>query len=265
MYHRTQSKPEAGDLKLIAQFEKDIKSFTSQLDQLRQKSTAIEDQIKALQEKILEVGGVKLRSQQTRVQDLKSQIDHSSDRLTKAEVGKAKSEKDATKLEKAIKANEESLAACEEEAEELNKLNSDGAKDSELVRRKVEEAQELLAEKTEELKEMKSRLDEQLEVMIQFRAREVSIWFFADGSILTRTSAARTQADAQGSEQAAGRFEACRRALESRIGSTEIERYRRVSFRPRLVTTSADDYVVTTRTNQWPKLQLPSTRMATRR
>ena len=116
---------------------------------------------------------MKLRSQQTRVQDLKSQIDHSSDRLTKAEVGKAKSEKDAAKLQKAIEANKESLAACEEEAEELNQLDANGTKDSELVRRKVEEAQELLAEKTEELKEMKSRLDQQLEVMIQFKAREV--------------------------------------------------------------------------------------------
>lgn len=109
------------------------------------------------------------------MQDLKAQIDHSSDRLTKSEVGKAKSEKDSIKLEKALQVNSTALLVCEEEEEELSKLNANGAQDSEIVRTKVEEAQELLAEKKEELGKMKVLLDEQLEVTIQFKAREVSI------------------------------------------------------------------------------------------
>ncbi|KAK4698890.1 structural maintenance of chromosome 4, partial [Phenoliferia sp. Uapishka_3] len=168
----SQSQPEAGDLKRIEQLEKVITSLNKELAQLQKESNTIDGKIKVLQEKILEVGGVKLRSQQAKVSDLKARIDHSSDRLTKAEVGKAKSEKDAAKLAKTIEASTSALEATEEELEELVAQIQLGATDSEAVRASVEQAQELLGEKREELAEMKKILDQKVAIITQFRKRE---------------------------------------------------------------------------------------------
>lgn len=157
----------------MAQFDKTIASLTKELESLRTQSRLIEEKIKVLQEKILEVGGVKLRGQQTKVQDLKAQIDLATDRLTKAEVGKNKSNKDATKLAKAIETNKAALESTEEELQELVQQIENGAAESEAVRKGVEQAQDVLSEKQEELAEMKALLDEKLAIVTQFRKREV--------------------------------------------------------------------------------------------
>ena len=44
------------------------------MDKLHAETAGIENEIKALQEKIMEVGGVKLRSQKAKVDDLREEI-----------------------------------------------------------------------------------------------------------------------------------------------------------------------------------------------
>lgn len=171
---RSQSKPEAGDVKKISQLDKDVATLSKGLVQLQKESSSIETKIKALQEKILEVGGVKLRSQQTKVQDLRSQISHANDRLTKSEVGRAKSEKDAIKLGKAIEANTLALKLAEGELEHFTTQIGDGAATSATVRKAVEQSKMVLDEKVEELAEMKKDLDDKVDMITQFKKREVS-------------------------------------------------------------------------------------------
>jgi structural maintenance of chromosome 4 len=171
---RSQSKPEAGDVKKISQLDKDVATLSKGLVQLQKESSSIETKIKALQEKILEVGGVKLRSQQTKVQDLRSRISLANDRLTKSEVGRAKSEKDAIKLGKAIEANNLALKLAEGELEHLTTQISDGAATSSTVRKAVEQSKVVLDEKVEELAEMKKDLDDKVDMITQFKKREVS-------------------------------------------------------------------------------------------
>ncbi|KAI5474845.1 hypothetical protein MNV49_002349 [Pseudohyphozyma bogoriensis] len=172
---KTQSKGEAADAKEIAKLEKSISDLEKERAQLQKQASAIEDKIKALQEKILEVGGVKLRNQQTIVSDLKARIDHSNDRLTKAEVGKAKSEKDSAKLGKAIDANKSGMETTEAELKELTDTIEAGASESDAVRQAAEQAQENLSTKKDELAEMKTTLDEQLAIMTQFKKREIEL------------------------------------------------------------------------------------------
>ncbi|SCZ99488.1 BZ3500_MvSof-1268-A1-R1_Chr3-1g06035 [Microbotryum saponariae] len=172
---KTQSKPEAGDLKKIEQLDKEITSLSKDLDNLKSETKGIEGQINALQNKILEVGGVRLRGQQTKVQDLKSQIDLANERLTKAEVGKAKSEKDAAKLTKSIGANQKALEAAQQELEELMQQMQGGDEEVSAVRDAVAKAQAVLESKTDELAEMKRTLDAQIEIMTQFRKREMEL------------------------------------------------------------------------------------------
>jgi hypothetical protein len=62
----------------------------------------IQEQIKELQAKILEVGGVKLRAMQSKVANTKGLIDLAGENIVKAEVAQAKAQRDAEKLEKTI-------------------------------------------------------------------------------------------------------------------------------------------------------------------
>lgn len=122
----------------------------------------------------MEVGGVRLRSQQAKVEGIKEMSDHANDQLTKAEVGRAKAEKDLVKLEKALKNNSAALADLEEELAILEKSIREKAAGLDHLRKNVDEAKSVLEDKSEELAEMKALLDEKNADMNKFRAREVS-------------------------------------------------------------------------------------------
>ncbi|KAK4047568.1 Structural maintenance of chromosomes protein 4 [Microbotryomycetes sp. JL201] len=169
---KVQSKPDAGEVRKIAQLDRSIAALQNELESLQKETTSIENKIKKLQDKILEVGGIKLRSQQTLVTDLKAQIDAANDRLTKAEVGKVKSEKDVAKLTKALTTNEQAVEAAEADLNELTRQIEGGSQESETVRKHVEQAQAVLDEKKEELNEMKAVLDEKTSAMTEFRKRQ---------------------------------------------------------------------------------------------
>ena len=61
----------------------------------------VESEIHDLQNKIMEIGGIKLRSQKATVDGLKERIDLLNDDVSSAEVGKTKNEKLINKHEKA--------------------------------------------------------------------------------------------------------------------------------------------------------------------
>jgi structural maintenance of chromosome 4 len=87
-----------GDEKRIKTLDAEIATLTAEADKLRSKSSVISEQIKELQNKILEVGGVKLRAIQSKFANTKGLLDLASEAITKAEVGQAKSIRDAEKL-----------------------------------------------------------------------------------------------------------------------------------------------------------------------
>lgn len=183
---RSQTESEVGDNEQIEQFDKEIGVLNKSLAQLRKESSAIEAEVKVLNKKIDDVGGLKFRTQKTIVEDLTRQIDLASERITKAEVGRAKSQKDSIKLDKAIETNTTLLETSRATVDELKGAIAQGKTDSQLVKDMVEKAQDLLEERQGELKEKKAELDEGLELVNQFKAREVRIpldWFrcrFAD-------------------------------------------------------------------------------------
>lgn len=128
-----------------------------------------------MEEKILEAGGLALRTQQASVKDLKAAIDSAYDRQTKSEVLKAKLVKDVAKLVKSIEASTIGLKLTQGELDALLEQIGLTSSDSGAVRQNVEQAEEVLSEKRDELSEMKKVLDEKLVVITQFRKREVSI------------------------------------------------------------------------------------------
>jgi structural maintenance of chromosome 4 len=112
-------------------------------------------------------------------------IDHTTDRLTKAEVGRTKAEKDSAKLEKALSSEKLTLETLDDELAELDHSMKENAAASELVRKEVEKATEVLVDKKEELAEMKGVLDEKLAIISRFRAREVRYFLAARGGLIS--------------------------------------------------------------------------------
>lgn len=141
---------------------------------LREKSSGISNQIKELQNKILEVGGVKLRAIQSKFSNTKGLLDLANDAITKAEVGQAKAKHDVEKLRKAIDSNTQKL---EEVEEELGVVGADleaSERDLRVIKEKVQEAQDASADEHEALQASKVELDEKLTDIDAFRKLEVS-------------------------------------------------------------------------------------------
>jgi len=116
-----------------------------------------------------------MRSQKAKVDGIKGMIDLATEQLTKSEVGKAKSEKDAQKFAKSIANNEGALEELNEELEKLESDFAECAEDVAAVRKLVEEVQDKADSAKQELAEMKVELDEKMELMNDFRAKEMDI------------------------------------------------------------------------------------------
>ena len=152
----------------------EITSASKETEKLREKSSAISDQIKELQNKILEVGGVKLRAIQSKVSTTKGLLDLANESITKTEVGQAKAERDVEKLEKALAGNK---ANMEEVNAELQAVDGDLAAcsaDLTVIKEKVQEVMDASTDVQEALAASKAELDEKSTDINAFRALEVN-------------------------------------------------------------------------------------------
>lgn len=104
---------------------------------------------------------------------IKEMIDLANEQITKAEVGKAKAEKDVEKYGHTIQVAETQLGEMKAEVDELDNVLATCQEDMAGVREKVEMAQEVAEKHSEELEEMKSELDEKQALINKFRQKEV--------------------------------------------------------------------------------------------
>ena len=171
--YSSQNKPNTGDLARISALETEISASQAALDKLQGKTAQIEQDIKDLEKKILDIGGSKLLTQKSKVDGIRLHISLAIDEMTKAEMSKKKSEKDIVKLDGNLTTNKADLEVVEAElvdlvktVEELNAYVSD-------LKEEVENAQTAEENSKEELKKLKKGLDEQEECIAEFRKREV--------------------------------------------------------------------------------------------
>lgn len=172
---KSQSKPDATEAKRIAELDREMANLDAEMAKLSEKTSAIEADIEALQEKILEVGGVALRTQKSKVDGIKEMMELSSERITKAEVAKAKAEKDVAKLTASVEKSGETLDELERELEEVRATIQAKAEAVASVRAQVADAQHVMETKQEERDEIKAQLDERSESINAFRALEMEI------------------------------------------------------------------------------------------
>ncbi|EIW71748.1 hypothetical protein TREMEDRAFT_27197 [Tremella mesenterica DSM 1558] len=170
---KSQSKPDAEDEKRIKTLNSEITSLSKEIDKLREKSSGISDQIKSLQNQILEVGGVRLRAIQSKVSITKGLVDLANEAITKAEVNQAKSQRDAEKLEKTILSNQEKLKEVETELSVVEGDLQAVSADLNVIRDKVQEAQDSSTDVQEALSASKLELDEKSADINAFRTLEM--------------------------------------------------------------------------------------------
>lgn len=170
-----QSKPDQGDVQRISALAKEIDRGQRELDKLVQDSAAIEQAIKDLQEQILEIGGVRLRAQKSKVDGIRQMLELENDKITKSEVHLVKARKDSDKYAKALEANEEALEASTEVLEQIQLELGVIRADVEKVQRTVDQANARFDAAKDELEAIKAELEEKLEFTREFRKKENEI------------------------------------------------------------------------------------------
>ncbi|KAF8899368.1 hypothetical protein BD779DRAFT_1607830 [Infundibulicybe gibba] len=169
------SKPNAQDVARISTLDAEIASSTEELEALHAKSGKIEQAIKDLEKKILDIGGARLLTQKSKVDGIKLHINIANDEITKAEVAKAKAEKDSARLETVIEGYQTSIKEVDADLKELEgQLKELDTYVAEL-RGKVEAAQAAAENSKEDLENLKAELDEKDEKIQGFRQKEMAL------------------------------------------------------------------------------------------
>ncbi|KAJ3336067.1 hypothetical protein HDU93_003717 [Gonapodya sp. JEL0774] len=161
-------RPDSGDVARMKQLEYSINKLEKELVTLRKPCQEVEDAVADLQNKILEIGGTKLRAQSSRVEDVVAKIESTNDKITQATVSKSSSEKLIEKTLKANTAAAKELADAEKQLEAV-KQEVDAKMDAAAeIKRKADKAQEILDAQKEKI----------LNLITEQKARHASIQKF---------------------------------------------------------------------------------------
>ncbi|KAH7886361.1 RecF/RecN/SMC N terminal domain-containing protein [Phlebopus sp. FC_14] len=172
---QVQSKPDARDMARINDLEGEIASSTRELEDLQSKAGTIESAIKELEKKIIDIGGSRLLKQRSTVDGIKLHINLANEEITKAEVAKAKAEKDVGKHGSAIESSSASLEEADKELDQLQQQLGDVSQYLEDLEEKVEAAQAAAENSKGDLEQLKTQLEAKREEIQVFRQKEMEL------------------------------------------------------------------------------------------
>jgi structural maintenance of chromosome 4 len=135
--------PKSSDAGRVKSLEATMAGLETEIEKLIASTSGIEAEIAALQDKIMEIGGVKLRGQKAKVDSLKEQIKSLTQQISAAEVDKAKAEQQKKKNERALHDALKEMNALAGETEALEEEARQQNKDTSALRQQAEEAQEV--------------------------------------------------------------------------------------------------------------------------
>lgn len=163
------------DVKKMKDLENKISSFEAEIEELEGQKAGIEEEIKVLQDKILEIGGIKLRGQKAKVDDLKEQRETVNEMMSAADMNLTKATKQKAKAEKQLANEQSEIATISEDLEQLQEDLKEHKKNSEETQERAEKAQEALEEQQEQLAQLKQQLDEVTENLNKTRAARIEM------------------------------------------------------------------------------------------
>jgi structural maintenance of chromosome 4 len=168
------TKPDAADIARQKRLQQDIEKANSALEDLRGNAEEITADIKALEQKILDIGGTRLLKQKSTVDGLRLRIKLANDEITKAEVIETKATKDVAKYEEAIESSTAALEEVEQELEQIEENLSECRDYLSQLRQQVKKAQAAADSEKEDLDSLTAQLEEKTAEIQEFRQKEVS-------------------------------------------------------------------------------------------
>ena len=140
---KSSKQPSKSDDARINALGKQISQLEKAVEKLRSETAGVEADIKELQDKIMEVGGVRLRAQKAKVDGLKEQVGTLTEEISNAEVARSKAEKQKIKNQKAGEDAQKEIEIAANELERLSEEERHQATDALGSKQKAQDAQDV--------------------------------------------------------------------------------------------------------------------------
>ncbi|KAJ1988089.1 Structural maintenance of chromosomes protein 4 [Dimargaris cristalligena] len=175
--HRDTSKqrPDQHVLARMTALRDQIATHTTRLAELRAQQATLDGNIKELQNKILQVGGVQLRVQKAKVVSLKERVETCQDQLVKLDVAAKKAQKDHTKLAANITKQERELIEAQQQLTQLDTDIRQKTQAALLLKERSDALGHDLEDKKDALDQTKAELDEKTEEYNGMRSAELEL------------------------------------------------------------------------------------------
>ncbi|KCV68483.1 hypothetical protein H696_04776 [Fonticula alba] len=147
----------------------------TELKATRASAASIEQAIKALQDRILEVGGIKIRHQQAQVELISTMITNANDRLNAARVKLAQEENSLRKAASSVDELQRELGDLTSQHSALETNGADKNRAGAELKKAIAESQENLDAKRDTLTELLASLEDSKKKMLQCRSVEVEL------------------------------------------------------------------------------------------
>ena len=172
--NRKHKQPNEAELQRFEQVGKDIALNEKELSKLVSSADKIETDIKELQEKILEIGGIKFRTQKAVVDGINEQITSLNERASKLKVERATREKNLAKVKKAVDSKSAEIQEIQEQLETIKANLAEQVESAVDIRERVKEAKKVLSDKEIVMEELKEKMNSNTEIVNEIRRNQVS-------------------------------------------------------------------------------------------
>lgn len=157
------------------ELENEVASLEKENDMTRKNMVGIEQEMKQLQDRIMEIGGIRLRSQKAKVDNIQDQLNTIHDSIANADVLKIKKEKDKARFEKAISDSRKELQEIEMQVSDVKNNIAKKTKLIDTLSARIKKIKQEINDKADELSVIKSRQNEEIKVNNSAREKEVYI------------------------------------------------------------------------------------------
>ncbi|KAJ2310737.1 Structural maintenance of chromosomes protein 4, partial [Coemansia sp. RSA 2702] len=158
-----------------AKAEARIAEEQAHIAELQEQCATIEVDIKNLQEKIMQAGGIRLRAQKSKVDGLQDRIKTIHGEISRWEVAQAKSTKELARAERSSSGRDSQVAELDAQLEAVTAEIDAKSGAAMEVKQRCDAARALLDTKQEELARIKDELDGKMEESNAMRTREAAL------------------------------------------------------------------------------------------
>ncbi|KAJ1887347.1 Structural maintenance of chromosomes protein 4 [Kickxella alabastrina] len=170
-----QSQPGEADVARKIAIDAKIAKEQGDIAELQEQCATIEVDIKELQEKIMQAGGIRLRAQKSKVDGLQERIKTVNDEISRWGVSLSKSRKELARAERSNSGREAQIAELEAQLEAVTKEIDAKSVVAMEVKERCDRARGLLETKREEFEKIKEELDSKTEEFNEMRTKEAGL------------------------------------------------------------------------------------------